>query len=66
MIDHGDDSEVDRHRVDAFASEEELTIQEFLHAAPTTPAHPKERRRLESSRLRCVGVKGGGTARLPG
>ena len=25
---HGDDSQVDRHRVDAFASEDELTIQE--------------------------------------
>jgi hypothetical protein len=35
---HGDDSQVDRHRVDAFASEDELTIQEFLQAAPTTPA----------------------------
>jgi hypothetical protein len=38
---HGDDSQVDRHRVDAFASEDELTIQEFLQAAPTTPAPPQ-------------------------
>jgi hypothetical protein len=34
------DSEVDRHRVDAFVSEDELTIQEFLQAAPTAPAPP--------------------------
>ena len=45
----GDDSQVDAHRVDAFASEDELTIEEFLLAAPTAPARPKEPRRLESS-----------------
>jgi hemoglobin len=46
---YGDDSQVDRHRVDAFASEDELTIQEFLQAAPTAPARPKQPRRSESS-----------------
>ena len=54
----GDDSQVDAHRVDAFASEDELTIEEFLLAAPTAPARPKEPRRLESSqyqRIRCAG-----------
>jgi len=56
---HGDDSRVDAHRVDAFASEEELTIQEFLQAAPTTPAHPKERRRSESSLYQRIGHAGG-------
>jgi hypothetical protein len=49
---HGDDSQVDRHRVDAFASEDELTIQEFLHAAPTAPAHhPRSR---DGQRRRCT------------
>lgn len=56
---YGDDSEVDRHRVDAFASEDELTIQEFLQAAPTTPAHLKERRRSESSLYQRIGCAGG-------
>jgi hypothetical protein len=46
---HGDDSQVGRHRVDASASEDELTIQGFLQAAPTAPARPKEPRRLASS-----------------
>jgi hypothetical protein len=38
---HGDDSQVGRHRVDAFASEDELTIQEFLQAAPTARPAPR-------------------------
>jgi hemoglobin len=53
------DSEVDRHRVDAFASEDELTIQEFLQAAPTAPARPKQRRRPESSLYQRIGHAGG-------
>ena len=56
---HGDDSQVDRHRVDAFASEDELTIQELLQAAPTAPARPKERRRLASSLYQRIGCAGG-------
>jgi hypothetical protein len=56
---HGDDSQVDRHRVDAFASEEELTIQEFLQAAPTTPGRPKEPRRSASSLYQRIGCAGG-------
>jgi hemoglobin len=56
---HGDDSQVDRHRVDAFASEDELTIQEFLQAAPTAPARPKEPRRSESSLYQRIGHAGG-------
>jgi hemoglobin len=56
---HGDDSQVDRHRVDAFASEDELTIQEFLQAAPTASARPKEPRRSESSLYRRIGHAGG-------
>jgi hemoglobin len=55
----GDDSEVDRHRVDAFASEDELTIQEFLQAEPTAPTRPKEPRRLESSLYQRIGHAGG-------
>ena len=54
-----DDSEVDRHHVDAFASEDELTIQEFLQAAPMVPARPKERRRSESSLYQRIGCAGG-------
>lgn len=56
---HGNDSEVDRHRVDAFASEDELTIQEFLQAAPTAPARPKQPRRPESSLYQRIGCAGG-------
>ena len=56
---HGDDFQVDRHRVDAFASEDELTIQELLQAAPTAPARPKERRRLASSLYQRIGCAGG-------
>src|SRR5829696_1210370 len=56
---HDDDSQVDRHHVDAFASEDELTIQEFLHAAPTAPARPKQRRRLASSLYQRIGHAGG-------
>jgi hemoglobin len=56
---HGDDSQVDVHRVDAFASEDELTIQEFLQAAPTTPAHPRQPRRSESSLYQRIGHAGG-------
>ena len=41
---HGDDSQADRDRVDAFASEDELTIQEFLQqAALTAPGRPSSR-----------------------
>jgi hemoglobin len=54
-----DDSEVDRHRVDAFASEDELTIQQFLQAAPTAPARPRQPRRLESSLYERIGCAGG-------
>jgi hemoglobin len=54
-----DDSEVDRHRVDAFASEDELTIQQFLGATPTAPARPKQPRRLESSLYQRIGCAGG-------
>jgi hemoglobin len=56
---HGNDSEVAPHRVDAFASEDELTIQEFLQAAPTAPARPREPRRLESSLYQRIGHAGG-------
>jgi hemoglobin len=56
---HGDDSQVDRHRVDAFASEDELTIQEFLQAAPTAPAPRKEQRQPESSLYQRIGCAGG-------
>jgi hemoglobin len=56
---HGDDSQVDRHRVDAFASEDDLTIQEFLQAAPTAPARPKEPRRSASSLYQRIGHAGG-------
>jgi hemoglobin len=56
---HGDDSQVDRHRVDAFASEDELTIQEFLQAAPTAPGRVKEPRRSESSLYQRIGHAGG-------
>jgi hypothetical protein len=40
---YGDDSEVDLHRVDAFAFEDELTIEEFLQAAPTARLGPGSR-----------------------
>jgi hemoglobin len=53
------DSEVDRHLVDAFASEDELTIQQFLQAAPTAPARPKDRRRPASSLYQRIGCAGG-------
>jgi hemoglobin len=56
---HGNDSEVDVHRVDAFASEDELTIQEFLQAAPTAPARPRQPRRLASSLYQRIGCAGG-------
>jgi hemoglobin len=56
---HGDEAEVDRHRVDAFASEDELTIQEFLQAGPTAPARPKEPRRSASSLYQRIGHAGG-------
>jgi hemoglobin len=56
---YGDDSQVDAERVDAFASEDELTIEEFLQAAPTAPARPTERRRLESSLYQRIGCAGG-------
>jgi hemoglobin len=55
---HGDDSQLDRHRVDAFAAEDDLTIQQFLHAAPTAPARPAQRR-LESSLYQRIGCAGG-------
>jgi hemoglobin len=56
---HGNDSEVDRHRVDAFASEDELTIQAFLQAAPTAPARPRQPRRSASSLYQRIGHAGG-------
>jgi hemoglobin len=56
---HGNDSEVDRHGVDAFASEDELTIQEFLQAAPTAPARPRQPRRSASSLYQRIGHAGG-------
>jgi hemoglobin len=56
---HGNDSEADRHRVDAFASEDELTIQEFLQGEPTAPARPKQPRRRASSLYQRIGHAGG-------
>ena len=56
---HGEDSQVDAHRVDAFASEDELTIQEFLQAAPTAPARPTEPPRSASSLYQRIGCAGG-------
>jgi hemoglobin len=56
---YGDDSEVDLQRVDAFASEDELTIEEFLQAAPTAPARPREPRRSEWSLYQRIGHAGG-------
>jgi hemoglobin len=56
---YGDDSEVDLQRVDAFASEDELTIEEFLQAAPTAPGRVKEPRRSESSLYQRIGHAGG-------
>src|SRR5215217_6375677 len=56
---HDDDSTVNRHHVDAFASEDELTIQEFLQAAPTAPARPKQRRPSASSLYQRIGCAGG-------
>jgi hemoglobin len=56
---NSNDSEVDRHRVDAFASEDELTIQEFLQAAPTAPARPRQPRRPASSLYQRIGHAGG-------
>jgi hemoglobin len=56
---HGNDSKVDAHRVDAFASEDELTIQEFLQAAPAAPARPKKPRRSASSLYQRIGHAGG-------
>jgi hypothetical protein len=56
---HGNDSEVDRHRVDAFASEDELTIETLLQAAPTAPARPREPRRSASSLYQRIGHAGG-------
>jgi hypothetical protein len=56
---HGEDSQVDRHRVDAFASEDELTIEEFLQAAPTAPARPQQPPRLASSLYQRIGCAGG-------
>jgi hemoglobin len=54
-----DDSEVDRHRVDAFASEDELTIQQLLHAAPTAPARPEQPQPPASSLYQRIGCAGG-------
>jgi hemoglobin len=56
---HGDDSEVDRHRVDAFASEDELTIQELLRAAPTASARPEEPPRSQLSLYQRIRYAGG-------
>jgi hemoglobin len=56
---YGGDSQVDRYRVDAFASEDELTIQEFLQAASTAPARPQQPPRLASSLYQRIGCAGG-------
>jgi hemoglobin len=55
---HGDDAQVDRHRVDAFAAEEQPTIQQVLPAAPTAPGRPEEPRRPASLYQR-IGHAGG-------
>jgi hemoglobin len=61
----GNDSEVDRRRVDAFAAEDEPTIQAFLQATPTptptptAPTRPREPRRLASSLYQRIGCAGG-------
>src|SRR5919201_6179541 len=57
-MNHRDDSEVDLHLVDAFTSEAELKIEEFLRSAPA-PTQPKERRAPESSLYQRIGCAGG-------
>ena len=56
----GDDSRRDRHRVDAFVSEDDPAIQELLQAAPTAPARPTQPRRPAASSLyQRIGHAGG-------
>ena len=57
-MNHRDDSEVDLHRVDAFTSEAERKIEEFLRSAPAPP-QPEERRAPESSLYQRIGYAGG-------
>src|SRR4029450_8815421 len=54
-----DDPTVDLDRILALADAAGLTIEEFLQAAPTAPARPKERRRPESSLYQRIGHAGG-------
>jgi hemoglobin len=56
---YGDDSTVDLDRVITLAAAAGLTIEEFLQAAPTAPARPKEPRRPESSLYQRIGHAGG-------
>jgi hemoglobin len=55
----GDDAQVDRHRVDAFVSQDDLTVPEFGQAAPTAPGRVKEPRRSASSLYQRIGHAGG-------
>jgi hemoglobin len=52
------DSDVDIHRVDAFATEAELKIEEFLQSAPA-PTQRKERRPAQWSLYQRIGYAGG-------
>jgi hemoglobin len=52
---YGDDSTVDLDRVIRLAAEAGLTIEEFLQAAPTTPARPKSG---DGQRRRCTSGSG--------
>jgi hemoglobin len=54
-----DDPTVDLDRILALADAAGLTIEEFLQAAPTAPARPKERRQPESSLYQRIGHAGG-------
>jgi hemoglobin len=56
---YGDDSTVDLDRVITLAAAAGLTIEEFLQAAPTAPARPKEPRRPGSSLYQRIGHAGG-------
>jgi hemoglobin len=56
---YGDDSTVDLDRVITLADAAGLTIEEFLQAAPTAPARPKEPQRPESSLYQRIGHAGG-------
>jgi hemoglobin len=56
---YGDDSTVDLDRVITLAAAAGLTIEEFLQAAPTDPARPREPRRPASSLYQRIGHAGG-------